>query len=542
MASKSDFNAKTYRAPATDGGENTSMKSGGESERDEESVSDPFAAPLKRQLKSRHLQMIAIGGIIGPGLLVSSGNALHEGGPAGSLISFSLVGIIVFFVMQSLGEMATIIPVTGSFIEYAERFIDDALAFALGWAYWYLWVTVLANEYNSISLVIEYWTSAVPQWGWILIFWFLFLTLSNLGILAYGEMEFWLSIIKVLALIVFFILAICISAGAIGPQTIGFKYWHHPGAFADGINGVAKTFVVAGTLYAGTEMVGITAGESSNPRKAVPRAIKQVFWRILIFYVGTIFFIGILIPWNDKQLLGSSSKTASSPLTIALTDAGILPAAHLINALIVISVISAGNSSLYVASRTLLFMSRNRKAPKFIGRTNRAGVPWIGLIMTNVFACIVFLEQSSSAGTVYSALITLSGVATFIVWSVIGICHIRFRRALVAQGEDPSKLPYQAVFYPYGTYIALAANIFLVFFQGYTCFLNPFSASDFVINYILLPVFVLFFVAYKIWNKTKWVRLEDMDIWSGRRGFAIEEEENDKERGWWWKLYSVVIG
>ncbi|KAJ5640141.1 uncharacterized protein N7484_008003 [Penicillium longicatenatum] len=542
MADKRDFNATTYGATGLDSEDTKSGKSSGGLEHDVEAVTDPFAAPLKRQLKSRHLQMIAIGGIIGPGLLVSSGNALHEGGPAGSLISFSLVGIIVFFVMQSLGEMATVIPVTGSFIEYAERFIDDALAFALGWAYWYLWVTVLANEYNSISLVIEYWTTAVPQWGWILIFWFLFLTLSNLGILAYGEMEFWLSIIKVLALIVFFILAICISAGAIGPQTIGFKYWDQPGAFAAGINGVAKTFVVAGTLYAGTEMVGITAGESSNPRKAVPRAIKQVFWRILIFYVGTIFFIGILIPWNDKQLLGSTSKTASSPLTIALTDAGILPAAHLINALIVISVISAGNSSLYVASRTLLYMSRNRKAPKFIGRTNRAGVPWVGLIMTNIFACIVFLEQSSSAGTVYSALITLSGVATFIVWSVIGICHIRFRRALVAQGEDPSKLPYQAVFYPYGTYIALAANIFLVFFQGYTCFLNPFSASDFVINYILLPVFVLFFVVYKVWNKTKWVQLEDMDIWTGRREFVNEEEEVAKDQGWWWKLYAVVIG
>ena len=199
------------------------------------------------------------------------------------------MGIIVFFVMQSLGEMATIIPVSGSFTEYAGRFIDDSLAFALGWAYWYLFVTVslarpyslrnktksdsiqvLANEYNAISLVIGYWTQAVPQWGWILIFWTLFLALSNLGVLAYGELEFWLSMyagdcltfrtyadltrIKVLALIVFFILAICISAGAVGPGPIGFKYWHDPGAFADSINGVAKTFVVAGTLYAGTEM------------------------------------------------------------------------------------------------------------------------------------------------------------------------------------------------------------------------------------------------------------------------------------------------
>lgn len=155
-----------------------------------------YSAPLHRKLKSRHIQMIAIGGIIGPGLFVGSGNALHLAGPAGILISFSLVGIIVFFVMQSLGEVATLIPVSGSFTEYASRFVDDSVSFALGWAYWYLWVTVLANEYNAISLVVRYWAGAqvVPQWAWILIFWVIFISFSMLGILAFGEVEFWLSL------------------------------------------------------------------------------------------------------------------------------------------------------------------------------------------------------------------------------------------------------------------------------------------------------------------------------------------------------------
>ena len=380
------------------------------------STQEAYTAPLHRRLKSRHLQMIAIGGIIGPGLLVGSGNALHLAGPAGIIISFLLVGIIVFFVMQSLGEIATIIPVTGSFMEYAERFVDDSLAFALGWAYWYLWVTVLANEYNAVSLVIMYWTDAVPQWGWIILFWFILLGLSNVGILAYGEIEFWLSAIKVIAITLFFIVAIVISAGGIGPQNIGFKYWHNPGAFADSINGVADTFVIAGTLYAGTEMVGITAGEAGNPKRAVPRAIKQVFWRILIFYVGMMFFIGILIPFNDKRLLAKGSKTAASPLTIALEEAGVNAAASVINAVIVIAVISAGNSSLYVSSRTLLYMSRTGKAPRILGKVNRAGVPWVALLLSNLVACIAFLSVSAGAGTVYNALITLSGVATFIVW------------------------------------------------------------------------------------------------------------------------------
>lgn len=188
------------------------------------------------------------------------------------------------------------------------------------------------------------------------------------------------------------------------------------GAFADSINGVANTFVIAGTLYAGTEMVGITAGEADNPAKAVPRAIRQVFWRILIFYVGTMFFIGILIPYDDKRLLSKESKTAQSPFTIALSDAGLSAGASLINAVIVIAVISAGNSSMYVSSRTILFMARNGKAPKLLGRVNKAGVPWVALLFSNLVACIAFLSVSKAAGAVYNALITLSGVATFIVW------------------------------------------------------------------------------------------------------------------------------
>lgn len=497
--------------------------------------------PLHRKLKSRHLQMIAIGGIIGPGLLVGSGNALRLAGPAGILISFILVGIIVFFVMQSLGELATVIPVSGSFTDYAGRFVDDALAFALGWAYWYLWLTVLSNEYNAISLVVMYWTDVVPQWGWILIFWALFLSLSMLGVLAYGEVEFWLSLIKVISITIFFIIAIAISTGGIGPRKIGFKYWKDPGSFADGINGVARTFVIAGTLYAGTEMVGITAGESANPKRAVPRAIRQVFWRILIFYVGMMFFIGILIPYTDERLLGKNSKTAASPLTIALKDANIAPAAHLINALIVISVISAGNSSLYVASRTITHMARQGMAPKLLGKTDKRGVPWAALLFTNLFACISFLSQSSSAGVLYNALITLSGVATFIVWAVIELVHIRFRKALKVQGQDVNQLPFKAAWYPYGTYACLAANIFLIFFQGYTCFLNPFSAEDFVINYILIPVFALLYFGWKFWHKTKIVRPEDMDIWTGRRE-DIKEPFDGSKKSVLYRIKNVLVG
>ncbi|PGH10721.1 hypothetical protein AJ79_05312 [Helicocarpus griseus UAMH5409] len=242
------------------------------------------------------------------------------------------------------------------------------------------------------------------------------------------------------------------------------------------------------------------------------------------------FFIGILLPYDDDRLVSAKSSSGKSPLTLALQDANIAPAAHLINGLIVISVISAGNGSLYVSSRTLLYMGRTGKAPRILGLTNKAGVPWVALLLSNGFACIAFISVSSTAGKLYEALITLSGVATFIVWAAIGITHIRFRNALAAQGEDASKLPYQAMFYPYGTYISVAANVFLIFFQGYPAFLNPFSVEDFVVNYILLPVFVAFLLFWKWYKKTKWVKLEEMDIWSGRRDYGEAELSNKSKK------------
>jgi amino acid transporter len=256
------------------------------------------------------------------------------------------------------------------------------------------------------------------------------------------------------------------------------------------------------------------------------------------------FFIGILIPYNDDRLLKAGSKAAKSPLTIALSDANIAPAAHLINALIILSVISAGNSSLYVASRTMLYLARNDKAPSFLGRVDRRGVPWAALLFSNAFACIAFISVSSNAGVVYEAIITLSGVATFLVWGTIEVVHIRFRMAMAVQGESVDSLPFKALWYPYGTYASLAANVFLVFFQGYTCFLNPWSPKVFVTNYILLPVFVIMIIAYKFWYKTKFVTLAGMDIRSGRR--EIEEEPEGlgapKELGLVYWVTRIFVG
>lgn len=274
---------------------------------------------LRRALKNRHMVMIAIGGIIGPGLLVGSGNALASAGPVGALIAFAVTGGIVYFVLQALGEMATIFAIRGSFIEYAGRWVDPALGFVTGWVYWELWISVLANEYNAVAIVIRYWPGAqvVPVGAWIAIFWVVLLLLSFLGVLAFGEVEFVLATIKVAGLAVFFIISIVINVGGTSGDHgyIGFRYFQDPGPFKgtgiDALNGIAKILVVSATLYAGTEAVAITAAEARNPAKAVPIAIRSVFYRILVLYLGTIFFVGLNVPYTDSSLVSASSKASA---------------------------------------------------------------------------------------------------------------------------------------------------------------------------------------------------------------------------------------
>ncbi|KAJ1025853.1 hypothetical protein NDA16_002479 [Ustilago loliicola] len=518
---------------------------------------EPPAEDLRRALHTRHMVMIAIGGIIGPGLLVGSGTALANAGPVGALIAFAITGGIVYFVLQALGEMATLFAIRGSFIEYAGRWVDPALGFVAGWIYWELWISVLANEYNAVAIIIRYWDGAkvVPVFAWILIFWALFMGLSMAGVLLYGEIEFVLATIKVIGIVVFFVLSIVINVGGTGGDYIGFRYFKTPGPFAgsgsnlDALNGIAKILVISATLYAGTEATSITAAEARNPAKAVPIAIRSVFYRILVLYLGTIFFISLNVPWDDLSLVSAKSKAAASPLTIALKRGGIGAAASLINALIILSVISAGNSSLYIASRTLQSLGATGRAPKIFGWTTSKGkVPIPALVLSNLVALISLLSINSGASTVFTYIINISGVSTFIIFAIICLCHIRFRQTWLHQGNSLSDLPFRAWLSPYGTWGAFILNVVLAFFQGYTTFLNPRKAADIIVAYIVIPVAVALYFGWKLFHRTKIVSLDDIDLDSGRRLIEDFEEsantDNDDsslEKKPWYKRPGKVI-
>ncbi|CAG8943060.1 unnamed protein product [Penicillium salamii] len=472
------------------------------------------------RISTRHLMMMAIGGVIGPGYFMGMGTGLSTAGPAGLLICFSVVGGLLYFVMQSLGELGAFISVSGSFTHYSLRFIDPAWGFALGWNYFLLWTGIIMAEYNNLGLVLTYWDTQMPRWGWMLVFWALFMSFAFLGVWAFGEAEFWLALFKVVAIAIFFLCAILISSGVIGGHKIGFKYYGDPGPFADGAKGVFKIFVFAALQYSGTEMIGLTAGESQNPEKDIPKAVRSVLWRIVVIFIGGIFFLTITVPSNDGDLLGQSSKTAASPFVIAFNRVGVRAGAHAVNAVILITIFSAVNSAVYVGSRTLYGLAKEGAAPKIFLYTMKGGTPIVALVTFHLLGFLSLLNLSSGAGVVYTWVISMTGVATFITWASICFCHIRLRKAMRLQNISRSRLPYQAQLWPYGAYLGFGGSVFFIFFQGWTSF-APWSVESFFMNYIIVVVFVLLASSWKIFHKTKWVQLESVDLVSGRRDWLM---------------------
>ncbi len=339
----------------------------------------------------------------------------------------------------------------------------------------------------------------------------------------------------------YFLFSLIYNGGGIrGVPGIGWTYWHDPGAFADGFRGVATVFVFCSTFYAGVESVAVAATETKNPRVAVPLAIRQVFWRIIFVYMGSALFFGLTCPSNADGLIRGGSRVLKSPMTIAIQNAGWQGGVHLVNAFIFVTCLSAVNSSIYIGSRTLLFMAQDGKAPKILGWTDSRGVPVPAIVFTNLCGALSMMNVSTGAGQAYTYIVNLSGVSTFIVWGAISFTHIRFRSAWKAQGFDPATLPFRSLGYPWNAYFGLGANIFLALVQGWTT-LAPFDAGTFVDAYILLPLFVLIYLGYKLIWRTRFWKLEDIDLLSGRRrdldeAKEIQEGDFDGSPRPWWKI------
>lgn len=506
---------------------------------------------LRKALDSRHVSMIAIGGALGTGLLISTGSALKTGGPGAILVAYSIIGLCVFVVMSALGEIATFVPLNG-FANYCQRYADDALGFACGYIYLIKYLILPANQLVAGSLTMQYWVDRdrVNPGVWVTVFLVVILAINLLGVRFFGEIEFWLSCLKVITCLGLILLLWIIALGG-GPthDRIGFRYWKNPGAFlhykdssqdleigGDKGRFVSQMAVFVTSIFAfvGTELVGITFAETRNPRRSIPKAIKLTLYRIIVFYILSILFLGMSVSPRDGLLLSALGNTASaSPFVIAIKNAKIHGLDHVINACILLFVLSAANSDMYIASRTIYSLAVAGHASKIFTRTNKLGVPYFGIALSFAFSLLAYMTVSSGSAEVFNYFVNVVSLTGLITWTCILVIHLKFMAACKAQGIDRLQLSYRSPLQPWSTYVAIFICCVMILIKNFTAFLGDFTYKSFITGYIVLPVFFILFFGYKFWYKTKWLSASEIDLVTFKDVIDAEEiayNEEDAQR------------
>ncbi|KAJ5553552.1 hypothetical protein N7494_002930 [Penicillium frequentans] len=474
-------------------------------------------------------QIIAIGGVIGTGLFLGTGTDLENGGPAGLLLGYCIMASLLYSVMIALGEMSSQFPIAGGQFALAGRFNSPELGFAM---------VVLPAEISAAAVLISYWTPAGDA-----------NSTCTTGICnnamhsrLRGDRVLFCSI-KVITILGLIITGIIISAGG-GPnhEAIGFKFWQETGGFVqyEGIAGAKGRFlgffsvlINAAFAFIGTEITAIAAAETSDPRRNVPRAIKSVWIRLVLFYLCSAFLIGILVSPTDPSL-NLSSTAAKSPFVIAIENAGISVLPSIINAAILTSAWSAGTADLFVSSRTLYGLAARGHAPKIFLKTRKDGFPWVCFLFCGAFALLSFMAAASGeAGTVFGYFSNMTAMCGMISWTGILWTSIRWNKGLKAQGIDRKTLPYRAPFQPYLSYYGMTICIIVIIFGGFGSFIHSFNVSTFITTYFPVPLFAVLFFGYKFSKKSKMIDYVDMDFFSGS---SIEVTSSEEPKSTWQKI------
>lgn len=415
---------------------------------------------LKAGLKNRHLSMIAIGGVIGAGLFVGSSSGIAAAGPA-ILVSYALVGTMVVLVMRMLGEMAAARPTSGSFSTYADQALGRWAGFSIGWLYWFFWVVVLAVEATAGAVILNGWIPSVPQWGWALIV-MVVLTLTNLvSVGSYGEFEFWFAGIKVVAIGGFVVIGLLAVFGVLPGSDnpgAGFAHLTDAGGFMpQGAGAILTGVLMVVFSFMGSEIVTLAAGESEDPQRAVTKATNSVIWRIGVFYLGSIFVVITLLPWNDKSIVKDGSYVA------ALNSIGIPHAGQVMNVIVLTAVLSCLNSGLYTASRMAFSLGQRGDAPKSFARTNARGVPQTAILGSVVFGFVAVWFNYQWKDTVFDFLLNSSGAVALFVWLMIAFTQLRMRGIILR--EQPEKLVVKMWLFPYLTWVTIAMISFVLIYM-----------------------------------------------------------------------------
>lgn len=500
---------------------------------------------LKKTMKSRHVVMMSLGTGIGTGLLISNASCLSLSGPAPLVIGYGMVSMITYLLIQAAGELAVTYPtLPGNFNNYFSVFMSRPIGFATVWLATIQWITVVPLELIAATMTIKYWNTAISPDVFVVIFYVFLNFIHFFGVKAYGETEFIFNLCKVLMIIGFILMCICVNAGAGSKDGyIGGKYWHQPGAFV-GQNGpsrfkdVCYILVTAFFSYGGTELFVLTINEQPNPRKTTPTAAKTTIYRILIVYMTTMILIGFTVPFDDKNLMGSNgdSSVHISPYVLAASIHGIKIAPHFINAVVLIALISVANSATYAAPRMMISLAEQKMAPSWLAYIDREGRPVWGLVLCALTGIIGFAASSDKEEQVFTWLAAIAGLATLFSWCGFFVSHIRFRQAMKLQGKNIKECGYLS---PCGVWGSIFGAFFcgLVLIANFWVSLTPpgqgsnVSAKNFFENMLALPIWLFFVFGYMVYRKdwTIWNNMNEVDVDFHRKIYDPAELQREDE-------------
>ncbi|KAK8911485.1 hypothetical protein QC760_000508 [Botrytis cinerea] len=419
------------------------------------------------------------------------------------------------------------------------------------------WLVVLPLEIIAASITIDFWDiqQRYDHAIFVTVFLFTIIGINMFGVKGYGEAEFFFAIVKVVAIIGYILLAIILNCGAsLEEGYVAGTLWSDPGAFNNGFKGMCSVFVTAAFAFAGTELVGLAAAETQNPRKSLPKAVKQVFWRITLFYIVSLTLVGLLVPYTDERLLAAgNANTAASPFVISIQNAGITVLPSVMNAVILIAVLSVGNSSIFGSSRTLAALADQGQAPKILAYVDRKGRPIVAIGVSSALGFLAYAADSGAQATVLDWMLALSGLSSIFTWGSICLAHIRFRRAWGLQGHSLDELAFRSQPGVIGSWIGFLFNVLILIAQfwtgawptGYQQMTALEQCESFFLAYLAAPIVIVFYAGYKFWYRTSVMRSKDMDLKTGMRGLdlpALIAEERAEKAVWpkWKRVYKTI--
>ncbi|EGV61530.1 amino acid transporter [Yamadazyma tenuis] len=502
---------------------------------------EPGDVPPPKPISKRHLNLMALSTGLGTGLLVASGEKLRNAGPLFLLVAYAIVGYLMLIpTIYSAGELSVAYSnLQGGFQSYYSKFIDDSAAFALGWNYMIQWMSVVSLELVTASMTVKYWTD-INSDVFVAIFLTVVILINLAGAKGYAEAEFIMNSTKLVMLTGFIIFGLVVDLGGTSHGFVGGKYWRHPGAYTN-FKGLCSVFVASAFSLGGTEFISLSIADQANPRKAMSSACRLVFFRITVFFLGSLVFVGLLVPYTSDQLMGSGgAQTNASPFVIAAqTYTHVL--SHVINSVILVSVTSVATSAMYSSPRLLLSLAKQGLAPKYFDYVDKAGRPFRGWVVTVIASFFSFIATYSDQDAVFTWLLSISALSFVFVWPAICVCQIRFRKALKLQGISLSSLGYVSPTGVIGSYSSIVINALILVAQFWVA-LFPIGGDGkpdvnaFFQNYLGVVFMVVFYFGHKIWtwNWQFLIPLDQIDINADRTIYDEEimelERNEEKER------------